>query len=400
MPRILRIINRLNLGGPTYNAAYLSAFLTPGYETLLVAGMKDESEESSEYIVEQLGLKPVYISEMKRELNAAADYKAYRSIRKLIKDFKPDIVHTHAAKPGTLGRLAAAHEKVPVIVHTFHGHVFHSYFGKVKTQLFLTVERYLAAKSTAIIAISESQKEELVNQYKICNTEKIKIVPLGFDLLRFRNHQEEQRKTFRNQYHLNDDTVAIGIIGRLVPVKNHPLFIRSIKQLQQLTTIKFHAFIIGDGEERMQLEELCRLESIPYQGLESSTENALITFTSWIKNIEWALAGLDLIVLTSFNEGTPVSLIEAQAAGKPIVSTNVGGIRDVVLENETAFLVPDNDQQALVEKLLLLINNNDLRSSFSVKGWPFVEKKFHYMRLVEDMERLYNQLLSEKQEKV
>ena len=396
MPRILRIINRFNLGGPTYNAAYLSAFMPSSFDTLLVAGTIDDTEGSSEYIVEQLGLKPVYVPEMKRELSPVADYSAYKHIRKIIKEFKPDIVHTHAAKPGTLGRLAAAHAGVPVIVHTFHGHVFHSYFGKVKTQFFLTIERYLAGKSSAIIAISDLQKKELVDKYRICGEEKVKVVPLGFDLLRFRNNQVELRKSFRSQYHLDDETIAIGIIGRLVPVKNHPLFIKAIKQLQQQTTVKFHAFIIGDGEERQRLEEMCRNESIPYNKMQGERGNSLITFTSWIRNIEFALAGLDLVVLTSFNEGTPVSLIEAQAAGKPIVSTNVGGIRDVVLENETAFLVANDDQKSLVEKLLLLVENTELRKDFSIKGWPFVERKFHYMRLVEDMKKLYEQLLQEK----
>src|SRR5580704_14239503 len=143
MPKVLRIINRLNLGGPTYNAAYLSKYLEPEFETLLVSGMKDHTEESSEFIVNRLDLHPVYIPEMYRELHPFRDYQSYYKLRKLIEEYKPDIVHTHAAKAGVVGRLAALHSGVPVICHTFHGHVFHSYFTPLKTRFFLEIERYL-----------------------------------------------------------------------------------------------------------------------------------------------------------------------------------------------------------------------------------------------------------------
>src|ERR1035437_2948879 len=221
MPRILRIINRLNLGGPTYNAAYLTKYLAPEFETMLIAGMKEDSEESSEFIVKQMGIEPIYITEMKRSINPAQDYKAYKRIKSIIKEFKPDIVHTHAAKAGTIARLAAKACNVPVIVHTFHGHVFHSYFNSFKTSIFIAIEQYLARKSTKIIAISEHQKKELTKQYHICSESKIAVIPLGFDLERFQENMDLKRKEFRNKYFIDDDEVAIGIIGRLVPIKNH-----------------------------------------------------------------------------------------------------------------------------------------------------------------------------------
>jgi len=194
MPRILRIINRLNLGGPTYNAAYLSRYLADDYETMLVAGLKDDSEASSEHIVQDLGIEPVYIKNMYRSINPFKDSEAYSQIKKIIKEFKPDIVHTHAAKAGALGRMAAADSNVKAVVHTFHGHVFHSYFNPVKTKLFLQIERYLASKSHKIIAISEKQKEELGETYKVCKKEKIEVIPLGFNLDRFTEAQEEKRE--------------------------------------------------------------------------------------------------------------------------------------------------------------------------------------------------------------
>jgi glycosyltransferase involved in cell wall biosynthesis len=393
VPRILRIINRLNLGGPTYNAAYLSRFLSPEFETVLAAGIKDESEESSEYIVEQLGLKPVYIPSMKRELSAGDDWKSYWFIRKLIKEFKPDIVHTHAAKAGTLGRLAAFHSGVPVVVHTFHGHVFHSYFSPAKTKLFLAIERYLAQRSSAIVAISPIQKKELVEQYHIASGEKIKVVGLGFDLDRFMTGQQELRDSFRSYYRLEDDVIAIGIIGRLVDVKNHPMFLKVIQRLSVSTSKKIKAFIIGDGEKRAELEALCRADNISFRN-SNEPSAAVITFTSWIKNVEWALAGLDVIALTSNNEGTPVSLIEAQAAGKPVVSTETGGIADVVINGATALLSAPGDINAFYSHLHTLVDDENMRKSFSSKGPDFVRARFHYQRLVNDTAALYRKLLS------
>ncbi|MEZ5021732.1 MAG: glycosyltransferase [Chitinophagales bacterium] len=177
--KVLRIINRLNIGGPTYNAAYLTKYLEPEFETLLLFGMHDESEGSSEFIVNKLGFIQLIFLKYVRSLNPIKDRKAYKQIRDIIRDFKPDIVHTHAAKAGAVGRLAASMEEVPVILHTFHGHVFHSYFNKYKTRAFLEIERYLAKKSTKIIAISNIQQDELCNEFKIAPTEKFGNCSIG-----------------------------------------------------------------------------------------------------------------------------------------------------------------------------------------------------------------------------
>ena len=159
-------------------------------------------------------------------------------MKKLIRDFKPDIVHTHAAKPGAIGRLAAAAMKVPAIVHTFHGHVFHSYFNSVKTNFFINTERYLARKSHAIVAISDQQKKELSIDFKIAPPDKFRVIPLGFDLDRFQTDQQQKRLKFRNEFALADHEIAIGIIGRLVPVKNHYLFLKGIAHVLQASNKK------------------------------------------------------------------------------------------------------------------------------------------------------------------
>ncbi len=392
--KILRIINRFNLGGPTFNAAYLTKYLSDDFETLLVGGDKDDSEESSTFILDQLGLTPVIIPEMRRSIGFKEDKIAYQKLKKIIQEFQPDIVHTHASKAGTLGRIAAYKCKVPIIIHTFHGHVFHSYFGKTKTLIFKTIERYLARKSSAIIAISDIQKQELSSEHKICKASKIKVIPLGFDLSRFQENHEEKRISFRKKYLLDDDEIAIGIIGRLVPIKNHRLFIDAIHQLIQKTNKKVRVFIIGDGEEKDNLLKYCAELKIDFKEFTKEQEKATITFTSWIKEIDWANAGLDIIALSSLNEGTPVSLIEAQAANKPIVTTNVGGVENILLPNITGLIVKSNNLIEFSEALFKLVDDDELRLNMGKQGWLHVKEKFHFTRLVNDMEKLYVSLLN------
>jgi len=398
--KVLRIINRFNLGGPTFNAAYLTKYLEPEFETLLIGGVKYEEEESSEFILEKLGLTPIIIPEMQRSISFKEDKKAYQKIKKIIQEFQPDIVHTHASKAGTLGRLAAAKCNVPVVVHTFHGHVFHSYFGKAKTHFYKTIERYLAKKSTKIIAISDIQKKELWKEHKICKEEKLAVIPLGFDLDRFQENIDEKRTSFRKEYQLKDDEIAIGIVGRLVPIKNHQLFIHAINEVQKKTSKKVRAFIIGDGEEKVQLIELLNRIGLDYAEWRKDKVSATVTLTSWIKEVDWANAGLDIITLTSLNEGTPVSLIEAQASNKPIVTTNVGGVENIVLKNETAFITESNNLDQFVNAVLKLVEDDKLRAEMSKKGWGFVKKEFHYSRLANDMTKLYSSLLNNNKKKI
>lgn len=393
MPKVLRIINRLNLGGPTYNAANLTKYIDGEFETLLVSGMTDSTEESSEFILDKMNIKPVYIKEMYRELNPFKDYKAYFRLRQIIRDFKPDIVHTHAAKAGAVGRLAAHHEGVPVIVHTFHGHVFHSYFSPLKTRIFLEIERYLGKRTHAIVTLSEIQKQELAHNFKVAHHQKFEIIPLGFDLSRFTENKEEKRKAFREKYNIADDEVVISIVGRLVPVKNHALFLKALKIVADKTTKKIRAFIIGDGEERPNIEKLASELGLNFNNANLAEKN-ILTFTSWIKDIDVSNAGSDIIALTSFNEGTPVSLIEAQASGKPIVSTQVGGIANIVKQGETALLSPSDDVEAFASNLLKLVEDDQLRHQMSDRGIAHVMEGFSHIRLARDMSTLYRRLLN------
>ena len=390
MHRILRIHNRLITGGPSLNALYLTKYLSSHFETLLVVGEKEDHEQNAYFLAEQMGIKPIFIPDMGRSIHPLKDYRAYKQVQQIIKDFKPDIVHTHSAKPGAVGRLAASSLKIPAIVHTYHGHVFHSYFGKVKTKFIINTERFLAKRSHALIAISDQQKNELAEDFRIASEAKFKVIPLGFELKKFTENQDEKRKKFREEFNLADDEIAIGIIGRLVPIKNHNLFLEAISYLLKTTSKKIKAFIIGDGETRQALENKAAELNIAFS--DEHDPDASLIFTSWRNDIDVINAGLDIIALTSLNEGTPVSLIEAQAANKPIVSTRVGGIGDIVLENETALLSDINDIGLFKENLLKLVENDEWRKSFGKKG-DHVQEKFSVERLASDMSNLYYELL-------
>lgn len=400
MPRVLRILNRLTIGGPLLNAAYLTKYMPSEFQTLLVTGEKEDHETDAGFITSQLDIHPVNVPEMARSIHLTKDYKAYKKLKKIIKEFRPDIVHTHSAKPGTVGRLAASAMKVPVIVHTYHGHVFHSYFGKLKTRFIIQTERNLARKTDAIIAISDQQLQELTVDYKIAPKDKFRIIPLGLDLNKFQCNYEAKRSKFRKEFGLQDDEIAITIVGRLVPVKNHKFFIDALNWVLKNSNKKIKAFIVGDGETKKLLEEQASNYGIRFSTEKNSRHDFPLIFTSWRNDIDVINAGSDIIALTSFNEGTPVSLIEAQAANKPIISTRVGGIQDIVLENETAMLSESGDLKKFSEDMLLLVNNDDLRKQLGKKGYDFVTQKFSYQRLVNDMTFLYNDLLEKKKKNV
>ncbi len=218
---------------------------------------------------------------------------------------------------------------------------------------------------------------------------------MGFELEKFQTDYDKKRNAFRLKYHVADDEIAVGIIGRLVPVKNHPLFLKAIKKVFEKTTKKVKAFIIGDGEEKEKIIKLAQDLNLSY-ALPDSDFNQSLVFTSWLTQIDEVMAGLDIVAMTSFNEGTPVSLIEAQASNKPIVSTAVGGIEDIVVADKTALLSPNNDVEQFAGHLLQLIEQDALRSSFGSQGYEFVKEKFSFKRLVEDTGAFYEKLLRAK----
>lgn len=390
--RVLRILHRTTISGPTYHASYLTRYLSRDFQTLFVSGAVEPTEKDGKFILAEVGVEPTILENMKRPISVKADFNSYKEIRKIIRDFQPHIVHTHAAKSGALGRLAALHENVPIVLHTFHGHVFHSYFGPMKSQMFLQIERYLGKRSTRIIAISEQQKRELGSVYNICDLNKIEVIPLGIDLDKFKTDNDEKRRLFRDEFGLQDEDIAVGVVGRVTEVKNHALFIHSFKKLIEKSRRNIVGFIVGGGHLLSDIQELATSQGLVVSNGAGEKTDADLYFTSWREDIDMVMNGLDILALTSLNEGTPVSLIEAQACRTPIVATRVGGVVDVVRENETALLSATNDVDAFADNMFRLVEDSILRDSFKNRG-EFVFSSFSRERLVEDIEALYRKLL-------
>ena len=399
MYKILRIHNRLIIGGPSHNVSLLTAYLSPEFETKLLVGKRDSTEKDASYIAHELGLAPIEISEMRRSILPFNDIISYFKIKKIIRQFKPDIVHTHASKSGAIGRMAAKSCKVPIVIHTFHGHVFHSYFSKFVSSMVVKMETYLATKSDAIVAVSDSQRKELTEVYKIAPAEKVFTVPLGFNLDKFSIDQENKRNIFRAKYGFAQSELLIGIIGRLVPIKNHEMFLEVAAIIKDRkdknTNVRF--VIIGDGESRAALKiKAAELQLSCSYYITRPKEQTDIVITSWETAIDQALAGLDIIVLTSNNEGTPVSLIEAQAALKPVVTTNVGGVEDIVIHGQTGFITAVGDTVNFADYVQQLIDDPALRNSLGKSGHDNVIKRYSKQRLINDMKTLYHSFLKKK----
>lgn len=394
MPKVLRIINRLNVGGPTYNVAYLSKYIDSKYQTEVLAGFKEPDEANSEYVLQELGVSFKYVPGMHRAISFKNDWRAYQFIKNEIAAYQPDLVHTHAAKAGALGRLAASNaRKRPKIIHTYHGNVFDGYFSPLKSKIILNIEQYLCRKSDAIIAISETQKKDLVEKYHIAPAEKIHVVRLGFNLSKFTENMESKRAAFRKEFNIDDDTIAISIVGRLAPVKNHALFIDAIADLfAKQPDAKVKAFVVGDGELFLPIVEQVKTKGLSYSTPVEENENAQVVFTSWRKDIDAINAGSDIIALSSVNEGTPVSIIEALASGKAVICTDVGGIRDIMEDGVTGIITSQN-RQDFSDKLIGLVNDTVLRNAIADKGREATLRNYSYTRLVNDVEQLYDRLL-------
>jgi glycosyltransferase involved in cell wall biosynthesis len=390
-PRLLIILNRLSIGGPASNTLALASLLSNDFEVLLIAGKPLKDEQSAEYLLEQYtGFKVEILSSFKRAVLPLDDLKAYFKIRKTIKEFRPHIVHTHGSKPGVLGRIAAHQLKTKLVFHTFHGHVFHSYFNPFVSKLIVRLERWLATYTTTLIAINEQIRKDLLETYRICNQTKVELNRLGIECENLQDVDGTLRKKFRSEFHIEEEVLAIGIIGRLVPVKNHFAFIDLAASLlarnQTGRTLKF--FIIGDGDEKMKLIQHISQKGISWSDNESELKQASdIIFTSWRTDIPAVMAGLDLVVLTSLNEGTPVSILEAMAAGRPVVASNVGGIRELFQQSDTGFVV--NTEDEMLNKVEMLLNSDRLRKEIGVNSQNYTKNYLSIRHQAEALKQLY-----------
>ncbi len=364
------------IGGPAVDTIPLAWHLQSNFDILILYGEKEKDEMEPQFLLKQYpGLQLKKIKQLRRSVNPVRDVLAFFHILHVIHSFKPDIVHTHGAKSGFLGRVAAWLASVSVIIHTFHGHFFHSYFSKTSSRFIALVERWIGKITTSAIALSDIQKNELVEHYKILPAAKIKTIHLGYGIETSKDFVE-QRARFRSKYGLKENDVAVGIVGRIVAVKNHSLFVNAIEQMIKVPTHNPVAFfIIGDGKLKNHVEKNLQQKNISFNNHSVDKENRVV-FTSWLTEMHKVMNGLDVIALSSLNEGTPLSVIEAQYFKKPVVCTNVGGVKDTVLDGKSGFLVDSKDAIAFTEKLRLLVEDQGLRNNMGEEGYKFVAARF------------------------
>jgi len=398
--KVLRIIARLNIGGPAIHTILLTHYLDTDIETKLVVGEISKGEESMDYLLKQYNIKPLYINTLKREISFVADLSSVLYIYKIIKKFKPDIVHTHTAKAGTVGRSAAIlynllhfkHGKKRIrLVHTFHGHVFRGYFNRALTLVFIWIERIAAIFTDRIIAVSDALKDELVNKYKIASDKKIRVIYNGYELDPFLRINEPQNVTGAKDRTSAKETV-VAAVGRLIPIKGHKFLISGFNKLK----IRARLVIAGDGILRNELEELTKK-----LGLSEKVE-----FIGYKKNIVPVYEDIDIFVLTSLNEGAPSAVIEALAAAKPVIATDVGGVSDLlggkitslkkdVYLCERGILIPPSDDEAVAAAIRYLAANQETARQIGITGRRFVEKFFTVNRLANDMILFYRDVIEQ-----
>lgn len=411
--RIVRVIARLNVGGPAKHVSWLTAGLQDGvWESLLVAGSVPPGEDDMSYFAADLGVEPILIPEMSREISlkdGLTIWKLYRLFRRE----QPDIVHTHTAKAGTVGRIAGllyrwltpatllGRPRRCAFVHTYHGHIFHGYYGRSKTRLFLLIEKLLARLITnRIVVVSEQQRREIHETFGVGRAEQFAVIPLGLDLSSFAD-RENRRQIFRDELGIRRDEILIGIVGRLTEIKNHELFLKAVARFKAARSsagspagVKF--VVVGDGSLRNSLETAA----------DSLGVNADVIFTGGRRDPENFYAGLDVVALTSNNEGTPLTLIEAMANGIPVISTAVGGVVDLLGEPDVdsharsgqyqicarGISVSPNDPVAFAVGLELLVEDSRLRRDMGERGQLFVERNYSLERLLNDIRALYREL--------
>ena len=386
--RVLRLIARLNVGGPALHVSYLTKGLAErGYETMLVAGQVDGSEGSMEYASRELGVEPYFLGPLRRDISARSDTASVLKVRNLIRAFRPHIVHTHTAKAGAVGRTAAAIARVPeppIVVHTFHGHVLRGYFGPAPTAAFRQIERSLARRTDRLIAVSPEVRDDLVAE-GIAPPEKFEVIRLGLDLDRRATPDPAEAAALRARLGADDSSLLIAWLGRMTEIKRVDDLLAAFAALRA-RGVDARLALAGDGPLRAGLEQLAR-----ELGVADHTR-----FVGLQREVAPVYGAADVVALTSRNEGTPVTLIEALAAGTAVVSTDVGGVRDVVRDGETGLLVEAGDTEAIASAFERLAADPSLRRTFADAGRADVRARYSVERLLGDVDDLYRRLLAER----
>ena len=379
--KIARIIGRLNVGGPARQACLLHEQLRPEFDTVLISGRPDKGEEDMSYLLSSD--EGVYwVDSMSRPVRILSDLRSLVAIYRILRREKPNVVHTHTAKAGTLGRIAAILARVPVRIHTFHGHVFAGYFGRFKTLLYLTIERALARFTTRIITVSEGQATELAEKYRIAPRPNIQVIRNGFEW----KDASRSRDEVRAELGIKPRHLAVLWMGRMVPIKGIEL-LADVARLSAHNTSLFF-LIAGDGPERSRFEQLI-------QGCGN------VHMLGWQKDVAPLLKASDVVLLTSINEGTPTSLIEAMFASKPFVATDAGGTGDLAVgpkdkvggirQAQNGFIV-EKDPDAFMTCLAKLAGDPALRETMGRNGHAHGAENWGSERLVNEIKHLYYDL--------
>ena len=379
--RVVTVIARMNIGGPAIHVAELSSGLTKnGFETTLASGSPAAVEGDMSDLAPAHGVNLHHLKQLGPRISPWDDGVAFYRLFQLMRRISPAIVHTHTAKAGALGRLAARLVGVPVVVHTFHGHVFRGYWSPAMSRLAIAIERLLARLATVIVTVSQTVRSELI-VHRIAPAEKIHVLPLGLDLDVLKSCNS-RRGEFRAELGISANVPLVGTVGRLVPIKNHQLLLRAAARLLS-SGFTGRFVIVGGGELSEQLQHLAR-----HLGIADHT-----VFTGWRRDLEKIYADLDVLVNTANNEGTPVALIEAMAARVPVVATAVGGVPDMIESERSGFLVPPGDLDALVDAI-----KSALAAPVSLLdvAQDYALDTHNLEQMLTSMAKLYRRLLQEK----
>jgi glycosyltransferase involved in cell wall biosynthesis len=382
--RVLRVIARLNMGGPAHQAAILSGRrLDPDrFETLLVHGRVAPGETSMAYLAEREGAQTEFLPSLVQPVNPLADARALAGLISIARSFRPDIVHTHTAKAGFLGRIAALTLRPrPIIAHTFEGHVLEGYFGRAKTEVYRRLERSLGRRSDVLIGVSQATVDDLV-RLGVGPRERFRVVRVGLDLDAFGTPLEGDRAAVRSELGLADQDFLVVFVGRVVPIKRLDVMLRAVAAAARQNTA-IHLAVVGDGEIRADLERQAAALSVADR----------VHFLGYRQDLPRLFAAGDLAAVSSDNEGTPVSLIEAGAAGLPGVGTDVGGVSEVITE-ETGELVPPRDPDALAGAIARFAADDGRRRRAGDAARERVLQRYSAQRLVGDISGLYEELLA------
>ena len=385
--RVLRVIARLNMGGPAIHVANLAAGLeSRGYHTTLVAGSLARGEDSMAFLAERLGVSVVSVPEIQREISALHDARSAFQVAEIMRETRPHILHTHTAKAGAIARAAAVlagDARPSVVVHTFHGHVLKGYFGPLRTAFFRQVERTLAHASDALVAVSPEVRDDLV-QLGVAPAEKFVVVRLGIPLAE-RLDDESAAVDYRQLYGIPQDAFVVGWVGRMTGVKDSGAVLRTVGALRA-RGVNAVVCMVGDGPDREPLEQLAHELGIA----------RACYFAGYQPDVGGFYRLFDAFFLPSVNEGTPVSAIEALATGTPVVANRVGGVPDVVRDGVDGYLVEPGDVEGAAERLDLLARDPALRERLGAAGRERVRARYAVTRLVDDVDRLYRALLAAK----